>query len=982
MTVENPSKQMAYFSLEERSQYENRQKAVNALKTQNRGDKRVRELRKRPAIDYFPKHFSKQANIETQPVKSPEKSLTVLTWYQDEIKALREKIGITGQSMCHNASVESITRYKKRKNSFKEPEFRRSNDIHLRQTKTLLLSLPDSGNGIQNVFSDTVSVTTYINGNIRERKSSMNGNRKRNNDKRNSVDAFNGLFRCNIVEDFQINSLQEELDIHSITFINSYKAPKEHSATDHISICTQEERLKKDNIDLSPTLSSEKLGIVKNGKAVCTEEFIREPVGYFANDSYSLGSSRKSGKNQKRNEFVNDQFEYMQDDFVSSGIDHKQNGVSCVIKDRTKNNQEGGGVEHPKETSFKNRNTKEAHTRPVFSMIPDSNRKTCGKMLGKRVHGGKKKKNMDRNDPHTYIKSIPKGFKSPRGRKRIVWYDARKEDLSCVLTDLGKEDHDIRPDSNFNLHVKASSYDLINTQTEPLNLSMHSASDCREQYYSASANIPLKETSERRKCIIKKRPAKINCDGPTNFSRGAIRVEEIQDEKTVLQSEPVNTMIKKCEKNQLALLNHDMNDHKRVLRSLSPVTYFPKNKKKVSVKSKDKSFHNSEMMECRPSGSASEALSGNYSIDANEGGKEVHIDAVPLEPLDLRVATKINEIYSVDLREKETRFHIFQDTIIDGDEKNSEALKIQKGFSDLSVAISNTEKSKMNYGKDLENLNRDWSICEPDERQRAVDVHTALVGLYAAEKSKNMTPQPVLSGSSQFIYSTEQYASNELGYFQNRSCVDSKEYHSMGKDVVTAGSEKHSDVLLTKTANILERGIQQIGTETESEKVIRKMSLLNSNTIVACKENIEYVAEPLIVETNTAQNLNAILEADIEPNHEIMKEELEKLSGENVSTVDLNKIGYTMEKNNEQFIEANDSRILGPKSDSIVDSNNKKKRVAEVPKDVPLVHSRVEERVCEFITAFFCAHCFQALFFRIMFFSQCICYTFTLFLLI
>ena len=295
-------------------------------------DKRC--LRKRPPVEYFPKDGNRQAKPENLDEEDTEKMLTVLNWYKTECR-FKDKFRNATREPCDQT-----------KSLHKTTKFVRTNGLHLWQTKTVLMSLPDDREN-ENNNPDRVVVTSYIKGDINKTESIMNHSSRATesevNENINStescsskdmtnaecylVDALNCSFRSDIVKDFEIDGLLNELDIHPVGLPESDQELRCHENVDHINLGSEPAvpesvtATPSTALDTSKEYTAEPLLMenqVSSNQAQCID-YVKGHLEYEDNDTESM--------------FSHDTNEDVEFDIIKKQVEHVRNGLASPFLD-------------------------------------------------------------------------------------------------------------------------------------------------------------------------------------------------------------------------------------------------------------------------------------------------------------------------------------------------------------------------------------------------------------------------------------------------------------------------------------------------------------------------------------------------------------------------------------------------------------------------------------------------------------------------
>ena len=300
-----------FVSVDELDVGQNRSEdSIEPNETEVNKDKRC--LRKRQPVDYFPKDGIKQPKPENVEVENMKNLLTVSNWYKAECRFRRDQ-------MKKVAGVQ----FDVFESSHKQKRVVRTNDLHLWQTKTVKMSLPDPiGKEENSENTDRVIVTAYIKGDIMETQSSMNTSLPLteaaiNENNKNVafcsckdmadvdgyiIDALNVSFKSDIVKDFEVDGILNELDIHHVALPES---ERERICSETVD-CMNDSQLTDVTAESSEVLNTSK-------------EYTAEPI-------------------LMENNFSSYQDHYV--DYVNGHLEHEENGSESMFSGTTNEDEE------------------------------------------------------------------------------------------------------------------------------------------------------------------------------------------------------------------------------------------------------------------------------------------------------------------------------------------------------------------------------------------------------------------------------------------------------------------------------------------------------------------------------------------------------------------------------------------------------------------------------------------------------------------
>ena len=565
--------------------------------------------------------------------------------------------------------------------------------------------------------------------------------------------------------------------------------------------------------------------------------------------------------------------------------------------------------------------------------------------------------------PQTYFQSISEKVKFEQRRKRTASDDVRKETIACSLTLQDKENED--SEQHFNKHSPVSVCTAILTamQTEPLNLSirsdynydmtMHSTPLKKKRLSFANAPMKLssKNSSDRFKRNIIKRQKRTLMPKSNavvmNSNENDKCPELTMDEQTSMQSEPldlsVHKLIRPTGKGTSVQQERCLTVNKRVLRNRAAVEYFPeKKKKRDNINRKTLRQKNDIKVDHSPSRPVEGVHSANMNSnsrecnenngDCNSSRNYFHFDPMELspEPLDLRVRTKANNLMDLEMeRQIDGLCHgLHKEVSGRGDSE----IRAVQNFS-IEMDVTDTDENN-NTLKDSCGINE----CYPDEQEKAANVHTVLVGLYAAKNSKDGKPKQLLSGSEVFINGmganeldevrnddkeernvscsqNEDIISHKTDIVKNNLTEDIELYLGMARDTeekskgmtkITELGNKSTDLSSSSDICAVGNTLKQVSVENEMEISTNENSIENE---VDDNNNVQEVSEQLVLKANS--DIVAIQKAPEQVSVTTCNQSEEQVDNNSDSAAELNGVASKASKDNP------DSLNLTPENDTL-----------------------------------------------------------------
>ena len=830
----------------------------------------IRNLRKRKAVDYFPKKKKNTLNsklLKSECEESIEDPLTVLYWYKDIIQTFKDSGKIKFLNKHHKDLKMNgkILRLKKDNNHQNLSKLVRTKVKTLAGTSISLHSFPDTLNSLPpKAFGFTVSVNDQDDfevSNFLAGKGIYN------------CIKFDGIFEADlakhaVTKDFDIDSLLQEMGISP-----------ENSVYDCDELCEKHEKSYQEQLPNMHCIDSSKENIMvtsdrhssKGNISVCSNRY----------NSSSKNSVNKNGLSSGKTTIICQSSDNSTSPSGGHMEDGKESLKKCnsieVINTEVLNMYLEGILPGQKETLDEaelNTKLKEddfkgqvrVQKRTLRDLSPVNYFPQVNKQINKETD---KRRKINKSKD---IKNSKEGIKTNRntcsgsGMTAVSLADilylsnntqekqnikSKNQNIHTIETDtisnsyvdeqicFGKETCSLQTVSDVNERSHVVTDGVLDMQFKPSDLRANRLSECSKSQLNCLPQKHERTKSVPRNIVKTKIPGRSRSrknSSSTTDTQKSVCSPNALEESTNIQAQSLNqnSHIQLTDSEELLdLLESNVMIPKMVLRKHSPVTYFPDKKRQNIKKSKDSVKNSSSQM----SKLKARKLDENFipGIAANNGShkkckqKQMLTSEdtdILLNMSDLSSVTFSAEVLNVEMRTNDQMLNVYDGGVAEimGKHVNAEGITSVTDlpkFSDECV-----------FDKSM--------IPENIDKEKEANVLAALAGLYKAENVKEGSSKSLLS--DRFMNNTAEMVSEghavgiEKGSdVQKNAAV--KEIFDMNYDQSISVGFEHEPVLEEGQENMMDKNINK-----EKHTICNsndKESKANSQSIFPCRKAAE-----------------------------------------------------------------------------------------------------------------------------------------------